>query len=294
MKQPKLMIVGAGSRLGFRLMQKAAGRFDWIGVDRVASRPEIRAADITHPDEILPLFKTFQPDYVLQTAAITDVDGCEANQKLAWSVNVDGARNIADICQKFKARLIHVSTDYIFDGRDGPYDEDASPNPINYYGLTKWEAEKAVQSLCPESITVRTCVPYDWNPQCPPNFLMWLVGKLREKQGVSIVNDQWNTPTYNPHLAEVLLMLCDRWAPGVYNVSGRDFVNRYDFSLAVCDAFDFDRSLVTPTDSARFKQSAARPPRAGLKVGKIERHLGITMMSVKEGLEFARRDWLVY
>ncbi len=291
MKQPKLMIVGAGSRLGYRIMEIAGKRFDWIGVDLVSTRSDVWTADITRPDQTHSLFEPFRPDFVIQAAAITDVDGCEKDPARARSVNVDGARNIAEICQKFKAKLIHISTDYIFDGQAGPYDESAAPNPINYYGVTKWEAEKAVQSLCPDSMTVRTCVPYDWNPNAPPNFLMWLVDKLKAGENVSIVNDQWNTPTYNPHLAEILLMLCDRWEPGIYNVSGSDFLNRYDFSLAVCDAFGLNKKFLSPTDSSRFKQLAPRPPRAGLKVGKIEKFLGITMMSVREGLEFARRTF---
>ncbi len=289
MKLPKLLIIGAGSRLGFRLMEKAQGRFDWTGVDAFPSHPEIILADITRPDNISSLIDARRPDFVIHTAAVTDVDGCERNRALARSVNVNGSMNIAESCQKFKSRLRYISTDYVFDGSGGPYDESAVPQPINYYGQTKLDGEQCVQSICPDALTVRTCVPYDWNPKCPPNFLMWLVQKLKANENVSIVNDQWNTPTYNPHLAEVLLALCGRWIPGILHASGGQFINRYDFALTVCDIFGFDRNRVTQTNSSQLKQLATRPMRAGLRVDKIESHLGVKMISVADGLEKAYR-----
>jgi dTDP-4-dehydrorhamnose reductase len=220
---------------------------------------------------------------------MTDVDGCEKDREMAWKVNVLATENVAQACKTHGSRLVYISTDYVFDGQAGPYSETDTVSPAQYYGETKLEGEKKVYAALPDALTVRICVPYDWNTQAKPNFLMWLVSKLEAKEKVKIVTDQWNTPTCMPHAAEIMLQLLEKGAKGIFHVSGRDFLDRYDFSMQVCKVFGLDPSLMEPCTSEGFKQIAARPMRGGLKCGKAETFLSQKMLTTSEGLELVRR-----
>lgn len=288
---PKILLSGARSRLGTRVLEAAeSSGFVCCGIGRNASSaPRVIRADITDRRALLAAFEECRPQFAIHAAAITDVDGCETNRELARSVNVDGSRNMAEACAKHGIKLIYVSTDYVFDGAAGPYGEEDKPNPLNYYSQTKLDAEKAVSEICRDAIIVRTCVPYDWNTAASPNFLMWLVAQLKAGRKISIVNDQWNSPTFMPQLAETLVALCSKWQPGIFNIAGGEVANRYDFSVAAAKAFGLDEDLIRSCSSSEFRQVAKRPLRAGLKVDKIERHLGVKMLKLSEGLKLAHR-----
>ncbi len=282
----KLLITGIHSRMGSRVRELAIKR-GWRvrGLDLVSHAPDTIVADISRLGDLRRVFKREMPDGVIHTAAYTDVDGCESKKRLAWKVNVTGTANTAECALGVKARMLHISTDYVFDGKKGPYAESDKVNPISYYGVTKLEAEKAVRSVDRSAVIVRTCVPYDWNNSAAPNFLMWLVQQLKAGKPVKIVTDQWNTPTFVPDFARSLLELVLSVERGVLNVSGGEFINRFDFAVKACKVFGCDEGLVHPCLSSDFKQAAARPMRAGLIVKKAEAVFGQKMLSADEGLE---------
>lgn len=290
MTSKKIAVIGSRSRMGTRLMEKAKQNgYQPIGFARVKDANADYAVDITQKTQIDEALRKTRPDVVILVAAMTDVDGCEKDQKLAWSINVDGSENVAAACEALKLKLINISTDYVFDGKNGPYSEDAAPNPINVYGLTKLEGEKKIHSICKNALTLRTAVPYDWNPSAKPNFLMWLIEKLEQKSKVKIVTDQWNTPTFYPHLAEIILKFVERGPEGIFHVAGREFLSRYDFAVKTCGIFGYDEKLIESATSNEFKQIARRPLKNGLKVQKAEQFLGSQFMSVDEGLQATKQ-----
>lgn len=289
-KHLKILITGANSRLGTRIEELAlAQKVTVLCTDLIPRNPRTQFADITKENEIAKLLKKEKPDCVIHTAALTDVDLCEREKELAWQVNVTGSENVAGACLAVGAKLINISTDYVFDGKSGPYSESDSPHPINVYGKTKLEAEKKVHALCKNSLTIRTCVPYDWNSKADPNFLMWLVQKLESKSKVKIVTDQFNTPTFAPHLAEIILQFCQTDHQGIVNVSGNEYLNRYEFALKVCKIFDCDIHLIQQCTTDEIKQIASRPRQAGLKVEKVENLLQSHMLPIEEGLKRAKQ-----
>lgn len=287
-KIKKILITGMYSRLGTRIREQARGRCSVAGVARESRDPQTSALDIADGGKLREVVAREKPDCVIHAAALTDVDLCEKEPALAMDVNARGSRYAAEACREAGAKLVHVSTDYVFDGEAGPYAEDAVPRPINHYGKSKLEGEKAVLSACPDALIVRTCVPYDWNPAAKPNFLTWLIQKLESKSEIKIVTDQWNTPTFMPHLAQTILELAEKNASGIFNVCGREFLSRYDFVEKACGVFGFDLGLVKKSTSALFKQIAARPPKGGLTPGKTESFLGRKLISLEEGLQQSR------
>ena len=283
---PKLFVTGPRSRVGSRLLESAARQ----GIALAGPDPTARSGrpcDITDPVRVRRFFEDEKPDWVIHTAAMTDVDGCESAREEAGKVNVEGSRNVARASREFGCRLIALSTDYVFDGKDGPYSESDPPAPVNVYGRTKLEGEAAVLEACPGALVARISVPYDWNPAARPNFVMWLAGRLEAREPVRVVADQWSTPTSVPRLAEDLLEYCRKDRAGVVHLAGADFISRYDFALRVCRKFGLDESLVRRASSEEFRQAAARPGRAGLKCREAEKDLGEKMTGTDAGLEAA-------
>lgn len=290
----KILITGIYSRLGRRLKETLLKKnLTPIGIERIKKEKSVFQADITELSQLLPIFEKEKPEIVIHAAAMTDVDGCEIEKDAAWKINVLGTENVAKAAQIGKARMIYISTDYVFDGNSGPYSEDANPNPINHYGLTKLEGEKRAQKFCEDALILRTCVPYDWNDHAAPNFLMWLVEKLKKNEKLKIAQDQFNTPTFIPHLAECIADFCQKNTKGVVHCSGKEFISRYDFAKKVCSIFGCSPLLIEPCLSSELKQIAQRPLKAGLIVEKAEQILEKKMLPLEEGLKCAHQLYLV-
>jgi dTDP-4-dehydrorhamnose reductase len=247
-------------------------------------------ADITDPAQVDSLLRRSKPEAVFHTAAFTDVDGCETRRDAAWSVNVTGTENLATACRRYGARLIHLSTDYVFDGMAGPYSETDAPNPVSHYGRTKLESERVVRSLLPDALIARTMVLYGFAAGARSNFVTWLVAALKRRAPVRIVTDQFGNPTLADDLARALLLLFERRASGIIHAAGREWLNRFDFALKTAEVFGLDASLISPTTSDEFKQPAPRPLRSGLRTDKIEREFGFRFSTAAEGLRAVREQ----
>lgn len=285
-----LAVTGANGLLGQKLGLAAAGRHRVTGLDlhEAAAAPETLSdyirCDITDPVQVDRALGSKLFDGVIHTAAFTDVDGCETRRGEARALNVGGAENVARACGRTGSRLVHVSTDYVFDGTSGPYSEADRPNPISQYGVTKLESERAVFRLAPGAAVARTMVLYGHARSVRPNFVTWLVASLRAGKPVRIVTDQFGHPTLADDLADAILVLFERGASGVYHAAGAEWLDRHAFALAVAAVFGLDSGLITPTTSDAFVQSAPRPLRSGLKTDKLFREFGVRLSSAAEGL----------
>ena len=218
--------------------------------------------DIAGKAQVDEAFRTIKPDVVVHAATLTDVDKCEMNKELAWRVNVEGTKNIVEASKNAGSFLVYISTDYVFSGEKGCYVESDSPEPINYYGLTKLEAETVVMQTMAESdfFIGRPSVIYGSTPAAGKvNFALWLIETLRKGERVKIITDQWNTPTLNTNLAEMTLEVIERRLNGVYHTCGATRVSRFEFATKIADVFDLDKSLIDKVTSAQFTLPAKRP-----------------------------------
>ncbi len=279
-----LWITGAGGVVGGKLVEQAAagGRYDRIRALSHAPAPELAARypdvewaelDLGDRDAVREQARLAPPDVVINPAAMTNVDACESRRDEARRANVDGPRWLAEVCRDRGARLLHVSTDYVFPGDDaqpGPYAEDGAPRAISYYGQTKLDGERAIMAVCgsdaPYTI-VRTALVYGVGRRA--NFVTWLAGELRAGRRVRIVRDQFNTPTIADDLAAVLLWLAAHEGTGVYHAAGADLVGRHEWALAIANHFHLDTSLIDWVSSAELAQPAPRPLRSGLTCARL-------------------------
>jgi dTDP-4-dehydrorhamnose reductase len=292
----KLLVVGASGLLGSKVLSSARGRYESWGT----YNPEVDGKDLWRlepvdmgsKDEVDKLFKKTEPDAVILTAAMTNVDACEKEPLVANRVNASGPTIIARACNEFGARLVHVSTDYVFDGsKSRKYRETDIPRPISVYGSSKLAGEKAVMSTAPEAAVVRTAVLYGWNPiEGKENFATWVLKKLRANEKVTLFDDQRISPTFADDLAEALLGILDKAVSGVFHVCGPDCLNRVESGLMIADVFGLDRRLIVPTPSSTVRLPAKRPAYSCLDASKAEELLGRGFMSFQEGLERMRES----
>ncbi len=241
--------------------------------------------DVTDPAAVGRVLDEARPDAVIHTAALTDVDGCERQRDLALAINRDGAAHVARACAARGVRLVHLSTEYVFDGTAGPYSEDDEPNPLGWYAQTKHAGEQAVVATGGDWAIARTTVIYGYAPHVRANFVLWLLGRLGAGERASIVDDQVGSPTLADNLAEMTLSLAASERVGVFNTVGADVMSRYEFARLVAEIFGLDPDLLDPISTASLKQLAPRPLRAGLLMDRFRAAFpDVPVLSVAEGL----------
>lgn len=240
--------------------------------------------DISNRNDVRRIVDDFQPDIIVNTAAITNVDLCETERQLAWRVNVTGTENLTIAAKLVGAKIIHLSTDYIFDGKNGPYDEEARPNPVSYYGRTKLASENIVRTSGMPFAIVRTMVLYGVAHNVKPNFALWLIHELERKRPIRVVDDQYGNPTLVDDVAYGILKIIAFNREGVFHLAGSEWLNRFQFAVKLAKTFGFDKQLITPIKTLVLKQPAQRPLRSGFITLRAETQLGLKMSSVDQGL----------
>lgn len=255
--------------------------------------PDSTRLDITNRETILDLVKKTHPDVIINTAAMTNVDYCETHKVEATRVNVEGVKNLCDAAIETQSRLVHISTDSVFDGTDGKYSESDIPHPINHYSVTKLQSEKLVARVSSHAVA-RPSVIYGWHPPAQgrgatestkaKNFAMFVLDKLEKGQRVRAVTDQFSSPTLADNLAQALLLLAKITENGVFHMAGRSCTSRYEFASLLCKEFGYPTDLIEPIASSEFVQQAPRPKKCCLEVAKAEATLRIQFLTVEEGI----------
>jgi len=279
----KLLITGAAGLLGRQILMHATSNYECIGVDINSSdiSCDFHILNISDREKTLALIEKTQPDYVIHTAAITNVDYCEQYPDEAKIVNVDGVKNLAFGCKKVDAKMAYVSTDFVFDGIKGGYSEDDPVNPLGYYAKTKLWGEQALTEVGIDYSIGRTSVLYGWHPS-NFNFVMWIIDTLKKDEQITIVTDQYNSPTLADNLAEMLLAMRDK--SGVYHTSGSERISRFDFALKVADVFELDKSLIMPITHDSLHLKSPRPMDSSLDTSKAANDLRVKILNITEGL----------
>ena len=298
----RILITGSNGLLGQRLVElfTRCGNYNLILTSRQdrsifaeETLPYIRL-DVSHRQEVRNVIDEFEPDIIINAAGITEVDKCETEREAAWKTNVIGMENILHAAKLTGAKLIQLSTDYIFDGKGGPYDEFARPNPLNYYGRTKLAAENLIRTSGVPALVVRTMTLYGLGASVKPNFGMWMLKNFIEGKQMKVADDQFGNPTLVDDLAFALLQAIERERLGVYHIAGPDLVSRYDFALEFAEIFEFNRKLITPVKTSALKQVAARPLRSGFITLKADTDLRIKMSGIERGLTIFKNEVTVH
>jgi len=282
----RILVTGAGGLLGSKLVHVLSREYEVTPTHNMKPPdPNSLRMDIVDKKAVLRVFNMVSPDMVVHAAAMTNVDRCETNRELAWNINVLGTMNIAERCAENGARLIYVSTDYVFDGDKGCYEEDDEANPINYYGLTKLKGEEFVREFCKDSVIARTSVVYGWHPT-KVNFATWVVDSLRNRRRINVAEDHYNSPTLADDLAEIIGRIMGSKGFGVYHASGSERISRFEFALKIADTFELDRSLLKPVKMRDIEAwIAKRPKDSSLCVDKLRENLGIEPLGLAEALK---------
>jgi dTDP-4-dehydrorhamnose reductase len=244
--------------------------------------------DITSRKEVREVVGSSNPDVIINCAAMTNVDACETERELAWKINVNGVENIIDAARKNATRVFHVSSDYVFDGKTGPYSEDDRPAPLSYYGKSKLASENALLACDIPFFIARTMVLYGFAGGVKANFALWLIQSLRDRQKVRVVDDQYGNPTLVDDLAFGIIRAMEMGRTGIYNLAGRDIISRYEFAQKLAQVFHLDASLIQPIKTSQLHQPAARPLKSGLITLKAEVELGYKPSTAEEGLRMLK------
>lgn len=247
-------------------------------------------ADLTKREEVKNLILEFYPDIIINAAAFTNVDLCETERELAWKINVKGIEYISEAARIIDAHIIHISTDYIFDGTKGPYNENDAPNPLSYYGRTKLASENVLKMSGILFTILRTNVLYGAPGNGKIDFVQWVVNKLKNNEEISIVTDQINNPTFVDDLVRAINQVIEFKKYGIYNIGGREFLSRFDFTLRIADYFNLNKSLIKSIKTEDLKQPAKRPLKSGLITIKAESQFGFKPVSIEESLSIMKTE----
>ena len=294
----KLLIIGVSGLTGFKLANLSSGNYQVFGTYNHRSisieNCETFQLDKSNKKQTTSLLEKINPDVVVDCSALHNVDYCEKNQEETWKVNVEAPKYIAEKCKEISARMIYMSTDYVYDGTETKYNEKSQPNPLNYYGLSKLKGEQEIANLDIDYAICRTSLIFGWNPGevqgkksssgKTMNYVIWALNKLRNGEELTIVNDQYSTPTYADNLAESILKLANTNLHGIFHSAGKNCVNRFDFTLKIAEIFGINQNLILPTTSDKFTQVAKRPMRCCLDVSKAEKLLNMKFLTIEQAL----------
>lgn len=296
----RLLVTGSNGLLGQKLV--AALRHDPAVKLIATSRGEDRTPepggylylplDCTDEIAVHRAFDETHPDAVIHTAAMTNVDACELDPVACHLQNVTAVQNLVSASKNINAHFIHLSTDFIFDGKSGPYSEEDQPNPLSIYGQSKWDAERIViDSGLSKWAIARTIIVYGIAKGLSrSNVVLWAKGSLEKGQPIKVVDDQWRMPTLAEDLADGCIRIAKQGAIGIYNLSGPDGMSILELVQRVGRFFDLDPSVITRVTSDSLGQPAKRPARTGFILDKARRDLGYAPKGFEEGLAVLREQ----
>lgn len=293
MNKKTILITGSNGLLGQKLtdLLLQTQDFDFIASGKGSNRHPKKdihyiQLDITNQNMVNEVMDTHQPNFLINTAAMTNVDACEDDKELCDQLNVNAVKYLAMACERNQTRMVHLSTDFIFDGTEGPYAEDASPAPLSYYGESKLKGELLVKEHCSDWSILRTVLVYGIvNDMSRSNIVLWAKEALMNQKEINVVDDQFRTPTLAEDLAQGCYLACKHEAQGIYNISGKDFMSIYELVERVAKYYDLPMSKVGRTDSKSLNQKAMRPPVTGFILDKAITDLGYQPRTFEEGID---------
>jgi len=295
----KVLITGSNGLLGQKLLQKL--RQEPSVKVLATSKGENRVSekngymyfdlDITDENQVEELILSTRPDVVINTAAITNVDLCEDQKAVCDALNVDAVGYLANACKKVEAHLIHISTDFIFDGEAGPYNEEDEPNPLSYYGLSKLRSEQILQAHLVKWTILRTIILFGVGENLSKgNIVLWAKGELEKGNPLNIIDDQFRAPTLAEDLADACILAIKKKAYGIFNASGKDIMSIYEIVERMAKHYGCSTDNLNKISTSTLNQKAERPPRTGFILDKAINELGYNPHLFEECLAIIDRQ----
>lgn len=289
----KILVTGSNGLLGQKLTDHVLtnGNVDLVATSRGPNRHPVKTGytyedlDLLDSTKLREVIARHRPDSIIHTAAMTNVDACETDPEGCQALNVEVVRTLAKSCEEYDVHLIHLSTDFVFDGENGPYKEEDKPNPLSLYGKSKLDSEIVLQQASCKWAVLRTIIVYGVTADMSrSNIVLWAKGALEKGNPLNIVNDQWRMPTLAEDLAEACILAVIHEAEGIFHISGKDLLAINELVEAVADFWKLDKSLINEVSADTFTTAAPRPKRTGFILDKARKILGYRPRSFTEGL----------
>lgn len=298
MSKPILLLTGCNGLLGQKLLATLPQNLPYTIVAISRNSPQIPLPpnviycqlDLTKQTVIEELFDALKPAVILHTAALTLPDICEQNHEEAYLQNVTVVELLCRLANLHHSFFVQLSTDFVFDGTEILLTEEATPNPINYYGQTKYLAEEIVKNTFISWAIVRTCLVFGVLAQpSRSNILLWVIRNLQAGNPINVVADQLRTPTLAENLAKGCWQVVLAKATGVWHIAGKELMTPYQFALKVAEVFELDATLISPTNAQEFKEIATRPLLTGFNTNKAQELLHFTPTPIEEALQLCKQ-----
>lgn len=287
----RILITGSNGLLGQKLILALRSNNEVLATSVGANRMKdtrgyaYQSLDVTDEQAVHQIVAQFKPEAIINTAAMTNVDGCEDDKAACDRLNVHAVQYLADACSEVGAHLVHISTDFVFDGENGPYKENDAVNPLSYYGLSKWKSEQLLQKHSCRWTVLRTIIVYGIvDNMSRGNIVLWGRGALQKGEPLNIIDDQFRSPTLAEDLAQACVLAIQKGAIGVYNASGKDVMSIFEMVERMADFYGCDKSIINRISTATLNQTAKRPPKTGFVLDKAINELGYQPHSFEEGL----------
>jgi dTDP-4-dehydrorhamnose reductase len=297
-----ILVTGSNGLLGQKITELAITNKDinLIATSKGANRfveqqgYQYLEMDILDFDAVARVLQTCQPDVLIHTAAMTNVDTCHTNQEECLALNVKATASLISLCEKLNIQFIYLSTDFVFDGLNGPYKEGDATNPVSFYGESKLQGELLTQQMNGSWAIIRTILVYGIsNDMGRSNIVLWAKGALEKGAPINVVNDQFRMPTLAEDLAEACLLAATKGAEGVYHISGQEMMTIVDIVRQVASFWDLDQSKITEVSSASLGQEAKRPLKTGFVLDKAMAELDFQPHTFAEGLAIVKQQLAV-
>ena len=289
-----ILVTGSNGLLGQKLSDKLYNHptIKLIATSKGENRHPLQnelnyhSLDITNEEEVNSIVALIKPDVIIHTAAMTNVDLCEKEQENCRKLNVDAVNFIAKACKTHHVYLVHLSTDFIFDGEKGMYLETDEPNPLSFYGQSKLDAENVIIAADIEYSILRTIIVYGVTAEMSrSNIVLWAKGALEKGDPINVVDDQFRSPTLAEDLADACILAAEQEPTGIFNASGKDYMSVYEMVQRIAVFFKLNTSLINRTNSSTLNQTARRPPKTGFVLDKIKATIGYNPHNFEDGLQ---------
>ncbi len=288
-----ILITGSNGLLGQNLIGKLRkeNTYNIYGVSRGRNKIKNKEGytyidlDLTDKEKLSSLIDNIQPDVIINTAAMTNVDQCEMNHEACDRINVDMVETLIASCLKHRIHLVHLSTDFIFNGIKGFYKEDDEPDPVNYYGLSKLRSEQLIVNSNIRYTILRTILVFGITDELKSNIVLWVINNIKNKKHINVVTDQLRMPTFVEDLADTCIYSFENNKTGIYHISGSRLLSIYDLALAVAETFDLDKNYIKPIPTSALSQPAKRPFKTGFNLKKSITSLNLRQVSFRESLQ---------
>ena len=292
MNKKRILIIGGSSKIGLTISKILSDQFfsdfEVFGTYNSKKLSQFDKLDITNHEMIEKIFLKIKPHFVIHTAALIRPITCEENKILAWKTNVDSVKKIVEECNKINSKLVFLSSDYVYSGKDSLIEESDPLNPLNYYGETKVEGEKIVSTL-KNFLILRTAWVNDVNPNSK-SFVMQVINSLKKNQSFNVANDQFGHPTHPTNLAEIIIELIQKDVNGIFHITGSTYISRFEFAQKIAKAFclnpDLIHGVITPLTSV-----IQRPLKVNLNLNKLKSVITTNLLTLDEQLNLMRKDY---